>query len=75
MATWARQAKGGHGDRATSARRLKMLRPFTAWLRQFEPATEVPDEAIFGRVPGRMAPHIYREQPGSWGHRAACDQR
>jgi len=62
MATWARQAKGGHGDRTTSARRLKMLRPFTAWLRQFEPATEVPDEAVFGRVPGRMAPHIYREQ-------------
>lgn len=62
MATWARQAKAGHGDRTTSARRLKMLRPFTAWLRQFEPATEVPDEAVFGRVPGRMAPHIYREQ-------------
>jgi integrase len=62
MSTWARQAKGGHGERATSARRLKMLRPFTAWLRQFEPATEVPDEAVFGRVPGRMAPHIYRDQ-------------
>lgn len=62
MATWARQAKAGHGDRTTSARRLKMLRPFTAWLRQFEPGTEVPDEAVFGRVPGRMAPHIYREQ-------------
>src|SRR5690606_11519502 len=48
--------------RATSARQLKLLRPFTAWLRQFEPATEVPDEAVFGRVPGRMSPHIYREQ-------------
>lgn len=62
MAAWARQAKGGHGDRATSARRLQMLRPFTGWLRQFEPATQVPDEAVFGRVPGRMAPHVYREQ-------------
>ena len=61
MADWARQAKAGHGDRATLARRLKMLRPFTAWLRQFDPATEVPDEAVFGRVPGRMTPHIYRE--------------
>jgi integrase len=61
MAAWARQAKGGHGDRATSARRLKMLRPFTGWLRQFEPATEVPDEAVFGAVPGRMTPHVYRE--------------
>jgi len=62
MAAWARQAKSGHGDRATSARRLQMLRPFTGWLRQFEPATQVPDEAVFGRIPGRMAPHVYREQ-------------
>ncbi len=61
MAAWARQAKAGRGDRATLARRLKMLRPFTAWLRQFEPATEVPDEAVFGRVPGRMTPHVYRD--------------
>lgn len=61
MAAWARQAKGGQGTRATSARQLGVLRPFTRWLRQFEPATEVPDEAIFGRIPGRVAPHIYRE--------------
>jgi len=61
MAAWARQAKCGHGDRATSARRLKMLRPFTRWLRQFEPATQVPAEAVFGAVPGRMTPHIYRD--------------
>jgi integrase len=61
MAAWARQAKSGHGDRATSARRLKMLRPFARWLRQFEPATEVPAEAVFGAVPGRMTPHVYRE--------------
>ena len=61
MAAWASKPKAGHGDRATSARRLKMLRPFTGWLRQFEPATEVPDEAVFGAVPGRMTPHVYRE--------------
>ena len=61
MAAWARQAKSGNGDRATSARRLKMLRPFARWLRQFEPATEVPEEAVFGAVPGRMTPHVYRE--------------
>ncbi len=61
MADWARRAKAGRGDRATFARRLKMLRPFTAWLQQFDPATEVPDEAVFGRVPGRMTPHIYRD--------------
>ena len=61
MSTWARQAKAGRGDRSTWARRLKALRPFTSWLRQFEPATEVPDEAVFGQVPGRMTPHVYRE--------------
>lgn len=61
MAAWARQAKAGRGDRSTWARRLKALRPFTSWLRQFEPATEVPDETVFGQVPGRMTPHVYRE--------------
>ena len=60
MTTWARQAKAGRGDRSTWARRLKALRPFTSWLRQFEPATEVPDEAVFGQVPGRMTPHCRR---------------
>lgn len=61
MADWARRAKAGRGGRATWARRLKMLRPFVSWLRQFEPTAEVPDEAIFGRVPGRMTPHVYRD--------------
>ena len=61
MAAWARQAKSGQGTRATSARQLLLLRPFTRWLRQFEPGTEVPDEAIFGSIPGRVAPHIYRD--------------
>ena len=61
MAAWAVQAKGGRGDRATFARQLRLLRPLAGWLRQFEPNTEVPDEAIFGPVPGRTAPHIYRE--------------
>lgn len=62
MAAWARRAKGGHGNRATAARQLRLLRPFTRWLQQFEPTTAVPDEAIFGAIPGRVAPHIYREQ-------------
>jgi integrase len=62
MAAWARRAKGGHGSCATAARQLRLLRPFTRWLQQFEPATAVPDEAIFGAIPGRVAPHIYREQ-------------
>ena len=62
MASWARQAKGGRGDRATAARALRMLRPFMRWLQQFEPATAVPDQAIFGRIPGRVVPHIFRDE-------------
>jgi len=62
MASWARQAKGGQGDRATAARALRLLRPFTRWLQQFEPATEVPDAAVFGPVPGRLTPHIFHDE-------------
>jgi len=51
MADWARHDKGLRTTRATWARRLKMVRPFARWLRQFEPSTEVPDESIFGSVP------------------------
>jgi integrase len=61
MADWARQDKAQSHLLGTWARRLKALRPFTRWLRQFEPRTEVPDASIFGPVPGRVAPHIYRE--------------
>lgn len=62
MATWAQQAQQGAGTHVTWARRLRRLRPFTRWLQQFEPATEVPDESIFGPIPGRQAPHIYRDE-------------
>jgi len=61
MADWARQDKTQNQTMGTWARRLKVLRPFTRWLRQFEPRTEVPDASVFDPVPGRMAPHIYRE--------------
>lgn len=61
MADWAQQDKAQSQSLGTWARRLKVLRPFTRWLRQFEPRTEVPDASIFGPVPGRVAPHIYRE--------------
>jgi integrase len=61
MADWARQDNALNHTLGTWARRLKALRPFTRWLRQFEPHTEVPDASIFGPVPGRVAPHIYRE--------------
>lgn len=61
MANWARQDKAQSHKLGTGARRLKSLRPFTRWLRQFEPRTEVPDESVFGPAPGRVTPHIYRE--------------
>lgn len=62
MAEWARRDKWQRGTPATWARRLKLLRPFARWLQQFEPHSEVPDESLFGPVPGRVAPHIYREE-------------
>jgi integrase len=62
MAEWARRDSHGSGDPQTWARRLKHLRSFTRWLQQFEPRTEVPDNAIFGSLHERLAPHIYSEQ-------------
>ncbi len=59
MTDWARRDSHGSSDPHTWARRLKQLRSFTRWMQQFEPRTEVPDDAIFGRLPKRLAPHIY----------------
>jgi len=61
MTEWARLDKKQSHLPATGARRIEMVRPFARWLCQFEPLTEVPDESAFGPVPGRVAPHIYRE--------------
>ncbi|HEY4722298.1 MAG TPA: integrase, partial [Anaerolineae bacterium] len=36
MADWARHDLAGSNDPRTWARRLKILRPFMRWLRQFE---------------------------------------
>ena len=62
MAAWARCDHAGSNDPRTWARRLKILRPFARWLQQFEPCTEVPGDAIFGRAGERLTPHIYSEQ-------------
>jgi integrase len=62
MAQWAKCDSHGRNDPLTWARRVKLLRTFLRWLQQFEPRTEVPDDAIFGRLPERLAPHIYSEQ-------------
>jgi integrase len=61
MTEWARLDKKQSHTQATGARRIEVVRPFVRWLCQFEPLTEVPDESAFGPVPGRVAPHIYRE--------------
>ncbi len=80
MADWARRDSHGSSDPHTWARRLKKLRSFTRWLQQFEPRTEVPDDAIFGRLPSarrrtstasRRSSICWRPRGGS-GRRAAC---
>lgn len=62
MAQWARQDSRGSSDARTWAHRLKRLRTFMRWLQQFEPKTEVPDDAVFGGLDERQAPHIYTER-------------
>jgi integrase len=62
MIAWARRAQAGRRTRETWYRRMEKLRPFIRYLQQFEPQTEVPEDAIFGPAPGRVAPHIYREE-------------
>lgn len=61
MTDWARRDSHGSNDPHTWARRLKHLRSFARWMRQFEPLTEIPDHTIFGRIDERQAPHIYSE--------------
>lgn len=62
MVEWAQQAKGGQGTRETWYRRMAKLRPFIRYLHPFEPHTEIPEDTLFGPEPGRVAPHIYREE-------------
>jgi integrase len=62
MSDWARLDKQGRHKPETWARRFKLLRPFIRYLQQFEPATPMPDESVFGPVPGWQMPHIYQDQ-------------
>jgi integrase/recombinase XerC len=58
---WARE----HVKRTsavTAARRLECVRPFVAYYRQFEPASEIPPLGILGRGHRRLVPHIYTDQ-------------
>ncbi|OTP76125.1 Phage-related integrase [Caballeronia sordidicola] len=62
MAAWARSDRREGNDPRTWAQRLKRLRTFLRWLRQFEARTEIPDDSIFGRLPQRQAPNIFSEE-------------
>lgn len=62
MANWVRTGKGGLGTPETWYRRMEKLRRFIRYLQQFEPQTEMPEASIFCPEPGRVAPHIYREE-------------
>lgn len=46
----------------TAARRLEVVRPFAAYHRQFEPATEIPPTDALGRGHRRPVPHIYTDE-------------
>jgi len=57
---WARE----HVKRTstvTAARRLECVRPFAAYYRQFQPASEIPPLGILGRGHRRLVPHIYTD--------------
>jgi integrase len=62
MSDWAQLDKKGRHNPEAWARRFKSLRPFVRYLRQFEPATPMPDTSVFGPLPGWQMPHIYRDQ-------------
>jgi integrase len=56
---WASSSSGAR--RLTSARRIEVLRPFAAYCRQFDPATEIPPRWLFGRAHRRLMPHIFTD--------------
>lgn len=58
---WAREHVKRTTD-VTAARRLEIVRPFAAYYRQFEPATEIPPRGILGRGHRRLVPHIYTDE-------------
>jgi integrase len=57
---WAMQPK--LVQRATWARRLSMVRRFTAWLSTFDPRHEVPPARLLDARRRRRKPHIYTDQ-------------
>lgn len=54
---WANSAR--NPTLLTRARRIELIRPFAKYLRQVDPATEVPERSLFGRAHRRLTPHIF----------------
>ncbi len=62
MIDWAKQDKWQRGTPPTWAVRLAKICHFARHLKQFEPATEIPEALTFGPERGRLAPHIFHDQ-------------
>jgi integrase/recombinase XerC len=58
---WAREHVRRTSE-VTAARRLEILRPFVAYYRQFEVASEIPPTGVLGRGHRRLTPHIYTDE-------------
>jgi integrase len=60
---WANDTRSHTTTTTTgAARRLEVLRPFAAYCRQFDAATEVPPRGLLGTSHSRLAPHIFTGQ-------------
>jgi integrase/recombinase XerD len=56
---WAKRSRSSHPF--TWARRLVVLKPFAAYMKRLDPATEFPATPIFGKSSRRLTPHIYTD--------------
>lgn len=57
ISAWATAAR--NPTPLTRARRIEVIRPFLRYLKQLEPAHEVPHRYQFGRAHRRLTPHIF----------------
>lgn len=57
---WAREHVRRTSE-VTAARRIETVRPFIAYYRQFEVASEIPATGALGRAHRRLRPHIYTD--------------
>ncbi|ACC76418.1 tyrosine-type recombinase/integrase [Paraburkholderia caribensis] len=58
-----RWASDTHSERPiTAAKRVEVLRPFTRYLQQYAPGTEVPPPRMLGSTHHRPVPHIYSDE-------------